>query len=110
MADAVEPDQGTFLFFFGGHGFAAKGQNYLATYGVNADDLEGDGLAIAVVESLLASSKAKRKLVFIDACRNSPGNGTRAIEQRSFAKLNAAEGLKVLFSTKEGHVELSRGR
>jgi formylglycine-generating enzyme required for sulfatase activity len=104
MTDALEPDQGTFLFFFGGHGFEFKGKNYLATYGVTADDLEGDGLSIADVESLLAESKAKRKLLFIDACRNDPGPGARGVEQRSFAKLTAAEGMKILFSTKEGRV------
>ncbi len=30
LAGAVEPDQGALLFFFGGHGFAMNGVNYLA--------------------------------------------------------------------------------
>jgi len=110
MADAVENDQGTFLFFFGGHGFTFKNQNYLAPYGVTIDDLEGDGFAINDLESLLATSKAKRKLVFIDACRNDPGEGSRGVEQRSFAKLNAAEGLKIMFSTKEGRLSYEDDR
>jgi formylglycine-generating enzyme required for sulfatase activity len=104
LSDAVSPDEGTFLFFFGGHGFTYKGTNYLATFGVTADDLDGEGLAVSDVESLLRASKAKRKLVFIDACRNDPGQATRSAAQRSFDKLQASEGIRVLFSTKEGHV------
>ena len=28
LSDAVSPDEGTFLFFFGGHGFTYKGTNF----------------------------------------------------------------------------------
>jgi hypothetical protein len=104
LADVVAPDEGTFLFFFGGHGYTYKGTNYLATFGVSADDLDGEGLAVKDVEQLLLDSKAKRKLLFVDACRNDPGQAARAAGQRSFEKLQAAEGLRVLYSTKEGRV------
>lgn len=104
LSDVVSPDEGTLLFFFGGHGFTYKGTNYLATAGVTADDLDGEGLAVKDVESLLLASKAKRKLLFVDACRNEPGQGARLSGQRSFDKLQASEGIRVLFSTKEGRV------
>jgi hypothetical protein len=71
---------------------------------VTADDLDGEGLAVTDVEELLRASKAKRKLLFIDACRNDPGQGARPVGQRSFEKLQASEGMRVLFSTKEGRV------
>jgi formylglycine-generating enzyme required for sulfatase activity len=104
LSDAVSPNEGTILFFFGGHGFTYKGSNYLATFGVTADDLDGEGLAVKDVEELLRASKARRKLLFIDACRNDPGQAARSTGQRSFEKLQASEGIRVLFSTKEGRV------
>lgn len=104
LAEVVSPNEGTILFFFGGHGFTYKETNYLATFGVTADDLDGEGLAVKDVEELLRASKAKRKLLFIDACRNDPGQAARSTGQRSFEKLQAAEGMRVLFSTKEGRV------
>jgi hypothetical protein len=104
LSDAVSPDEGTILFFFGGHGFTYKGTNSLATFGVTADDLDGEGLAVKDVEELLRASKAKRKLLFVDACRNDPGQAARSTEQRSFSKLQTSEGMRVLFSTKEGRV------
>jgi TonB family protein len=104
LSEAVTRDEGTFLFFFGGHGFTYKGSNYLATFGTTADDLEGEGLAVKDVEELLLASKAKRKLLFVDACRNDPGQSTRSAGQRSFEKLQTSEGIRELYSTKEGHV------
>ena len=104
LSDVVSPDEGTFLFFFGGHGYTYKGTNYLATFGSTAADLDGEGLAVADVETLLRASKAKRKLLFVDACRSAPEQGARASGQRTFDKLQASEGIRVLFSTKEGRV------
>jgi uncharacterized caspase-like protein len=46
LSDAGSPNEGTVLFFFGGHGFTYKGSNYLATFGVTADDLDGEGLGL----------------------------------------------------------------
>ncbi len=104
LSDVVSPNEGTLLFFFGGHGYTYKGTNYLATFGVTADDLDGEGLAVKDVEALLRASKAKRKLLFVDACRNDPGQAARSAGQRSFETLQASEGIRVLFSTKEGRV------
>jgi uncharacterized caspase-like protein len=46
LAEAVSPNQGTLLFFFGGHGYSYKGANYLATFGVTADDLDRDDASL----------------------------------------------------------------
>ena len=104
LSDVVQPNQGTLLVFFGGHGFTKNGLNYLATFGVTSDDLEGEGLPVRDVEMLLRLNKARQKLLFIDACRNEPESVTRSGTARSFKKLAAAEGLKVLYSTREGRV------
>jgi Caspase domain len=104
MSQALDPDQGTLLFYFSGHGFAQQGVNYLATYGVTVDDLDREGLSLAEVEKLLKASQAKRQVRWIDACRNDPGAGARDVSRRTFAQLSAAEGMRVLYSTRAGSV------
>jgi WD40 repeat protein len=100
----LDPEQGTILFYFSGHGFARGGVNYLATYGSTVDDLEREGLPIAEVEQILKKSRARRQVMWIDACRNDPGAGARGNETRSFVRLQASEGLRVLYSTRAGSV------
>jgi uncharacterized caspase-like protein len=45
-AELVDRGRGTILFFFSGHGFADKGENYLATFEASSGDLAGSGLAV----------------------------------------------------------------
>jgi hypothetical protein len=104
LADALDPQQGTFVFYYSGHGFAQDGVNYLATFGATVDDLRSEGLPVTEVESLLAKSKARQRVLWLDACRDDPNSSTRSATQRSFAELNASEGLRVLFSTRAGRV------
>jgi uncharacterized caspase-like protein len=104
LAAALDPNQGTFLFYFSGHGFQQDGRNYLATYGATADDLKGEGLAVADVEAILKASRARQSMMFIDACRNDPGVGARSAGTLTFATLKASEGLRVLYSSRSGSV------
>ena len=103
MGQLLKPGEGTFLFYFGGHGFAQKNRNYLATYGVTADDLFTEGMALSDVEQALKDSHARRAMLFVDACRSNPIAG-RSTETRSFDRLEIAEGLRVLYATREGQV------
>jgi len=73
----IDPDQGTLLFYFSGHGFAQSGVNYLATFGAGADDIADEGLSIPEVERLLKAAKPKRQILLIDACRNETAAGVR---------------------------------
>jgi hypothetical protein len=101
LSGVVSPE-GTILFFFAGHGFADQETkvNYLVPFGVTVDELKEQGLAVTEVEALLLASKAKRKVLFVDACRNVPRG--RSTDQRSFEKLQTSECFRELFSTKEG--------
>src|SRR6185369_2633753 len=101
LSETVAPDQGTFLFFYAGHGYSYRGANYLATFGITADDLDGEGMAVKDVEALLQASKARRKLLFVDACRNDPEEAVRSAVTRSFDKLQASEGIRALYSTRD---------
>lgn len=110
LSQALDPNEGSFLFYFSGHGFAqADGSNYLATYGTTIDDLKSEGLPLASVEDLLKKSGAKRQLMFVDACRNEPGVGGKSVGTSSFVqdrrqRLSQNTGLRVMYSTRAGTV------
>ena len=109
LSDVLPPDQGTLLFFFAGHGYSYKHSNYLATFELTADDLESGGLPITQVELLIQQTRAKRKIMFIDACRNEPGQGSRSMNLRSFENLQSSEGIRELYSTRAGRVSYESG-
>jgi formylglycine-generating enzyme required for sulfatase activity len=100
-AELADRGQGTVLFFFSGHGFADKGDNYLATFEATSRDLAGTGLAVKKVEALLKVTGAPRQVMFVDACRNEPGKAAGA---RTFDRFRASAGLRELLSTKEGRI------
>src|SRR5437879_1280520 len=94
--------QATLLFAFMGHGFQdGHGQNYLMTYGADPNNIDKEALSVEEVQSLMSASGARRKVIFIDACRNVPG--TRDAEKpRTMADFKAAEGMAILLATKPG--------
>jgi hypothetical protein len=95
----------TFLFAFTGHGFQLEStkKNYLVTTGVNVapESIEKEALALDEVEKLMSATKAKRKIILIDACRNDP-NARSAGVNRTMRDLQAAEGVAILLSTSPG--------
>src|SRR5262249_21379113 len=100
-AELADRGRGTVLFFFSGHGFADKGENYLATFEATSGELAASGLAVKRVEALLKATGAPRQVIFIDACRNEPGT---SVGSRSFEKFQASAGLRELLSTKAGRI------
>jgi hypothetical protein len=116
LGKALDPQQGTFLFYFSGHGFAHNGANYLATFGTTAmeSDIEREGLPLKEIEQLLKETGAKRQLMFIDACRNEPTIGSKSVPSTSFVadrrqRLSTNVGLRVLYSTRAGDVSYENG-
>jgi len=104
MLARIEPNSGTVLFAFSGHGGKAGGADYLATADAAADSLDRDGLAVDWIKAQLAESNAPRKMMFLDACRNvtSPGGKDSAPPIAPFARLSESKGLRMLISTAEG--------
>lgn len=91
----------TVVFFFSGHGFAVDGKNYLATFDAGVKNLGASGLAVEEVDEALVKTKAARRVLWIDACRNEPGKG---VESRSLATLQASAGTRALLSTEAGKI------
>jgi Skp family chaperone for outer membrane proteins len=103
LAQTLEPNQGTLVFYFSGHGFAIQGVNYLATFGATADDLADEGMKLSDVQSLMQMAKPKRQMLFVDACRNEALAGVRGASGRSFQDLESSEGVRTLLSTRPGN-------
>lgn len=101
LTRAVDKSQGSFLFFFSGHGFRLENQNYLATFGTQATNMAAQGVSLEEIQKLLVQTGARQRMAFIDACRNDP-NAKAVGGARSFADLKASEGLRVLYSTAPG--------
>ncbi|RZJ82383.1 MAG: hypothetical protein EOO47_00820 [Flavobacterium sp.] len=69
LSTANEEDQ--VIFFFAGHGIIGNDeQYYLATHNVDFKLPQLKGLNINAVNDLLAACKARRKIMFIDACHS----------------------------------------
>jgi formylglycine-generating enzyme required for sulfatase activity len=100
IKEVLDQKDGTLLFFFSGHGWAPAGRNFLAAYDADGSSLADSGLALEEVLRLMAETGARRRVAWIDACRNEPGKSLPS--SRSFATLNQAEGTRVLFSTRAG--------
>lgn len=99
----------TILLSFSGHGFVDETteESYLFPKNGNRDALEESAVSCKRVNEILAGSRAARKVLFIDACRNSPLRGEKgsaaAVASESFFKaLQSGRGQVTLFSCDVG--------
>lgn len=102
--ETLNPQQGTLVFAFSGHGFAQGGNNYLASYGTVGGNLSESALSMQELEQAVRATKVRRAVLFIDACRDNPGlEGSKSIGQPSFIQ-QQSEGIQVLYATKFGEI------
>ena len=94
--EVIDPNRSTIVFFFSGHGYALGLENMLATSDASVAKLARTGLSLRAVEQALIETKAQRRMLWIDACRNQPGKGGVG-DARTFTKFQAASGTRVLF-------------
>lgn len=98
------PDEGSVIFFFAGHGASAKGENYLLSYESQLSDIPGTGIPLQAVVDKLKSTRAKRQMLFIDACRDAVNPETLARSTRlfSFVPYTKSKGHRILFASEFG--------
>jgi formylglycine-generating enzyme required for sulfatase activity len=94
--------QGTFLFYFAGHGVERNKINFLIPFGVSDADIETDGLSVPDLEKLMRESGARQRALIIDACRHASAAGSRSAPQRTFSDLQASEGFLSLYAAQPG--------
>jgi hypothetical protein len=98
------------LFYYSGHGVHVNGANYLVPVGANPireADVDFQMLDVALVPRQMEDSRARLKIVMLDACRNNPfgGRGLRTIG-RGLAQIQAPEGTLISYATQPGNVAL----
>jgi tetratricopeptide (TPR) repeat protein len=96
------PNLGSVLFFFAGHGFEASGRKYLACYDSLISGTERSGLALDEVAALLRQTGAPRQMLWIDAARNTDTSGAKSVELRTFSAFSGALGVRFLISAQPG--------
>jgi hypothetical protein len=77
------PDAEALFIFFAGHAFRADGENYLACYDTQADDLAETSIPLRKLLDTLAASPAGRQALFLDV------RGTLTAEPLSYQELTA---------------------
>ena len=91
------------LFFFAGHGFQVKGENYIACKDTQfEDDISISHTAYKLQEIIedFDNSSLKIKILIVDACRTMP-NSTRG-SNSTFAPIMAPKGTIIAFATSPG--------
>lgn len=103
VGKTLQNGEGTLVFYFSGHGFAAEQDNYLATYGSVAHLLQDSGLGVSSVVKAIRNTGVRRAVLLVDACRNDPRPGIRS-GGTSFEDVDSGEGVQVFYSTRFGDV------
>ncbi len=66
---ALVPEDGSLLFFFSGHGVERNGESFL----VPVDGDETVAIPVQQIKDIMADSRARDKLLILDACRSGLG-------------------------------------
>lgn len=95
------------LVFYAGHAVQADGENYVIP--VDADirdalDLEIQALPIDTLMRSLETAGNRLNIVVLDACRNNPFQAMSRSGSRGLAKIDAAHGTLLAYSTAPGDV------
>lgn len=101
-ASQAGPDS-TLILSVASHGFVDKdGSSYILPEDGKIGLLKDTAVSVARINEILKESKAKRKILIVDACRNAPtsdGRGSGATQSQSFLEaVKAGEGQITLTS------------
>lgn len=102
------------VFYYAGHGYQIDGENYLVPTDFDGHDetaAKFDSYPIARLSEGMENSGAALNIIILDACRNNPFRGTRAMGG-GLASMSAAAGTFVAFATSPGKTasDNSRGK
>jgi tetratricopeptide (TPR) repeat protein len=100
------------VFYYAGHGIQIDGENYLVPTDFDARDESAAKYAAYPVARLtegMERSGAKLNVIILDACRNNPYRGSRAVGG-GLAPMGTAAGTFVAFATSPGKTALDNSR
>lgn len=96
---SLASENDTILIFFSGHGMLEDGRLYLAPRDAAQVMLAETCVAFEDLRAMLDSSKAKRKVIFLDACHSGAGKSIKALSADAIEELEEiSEGTFILTS------------
>ena len=98
-------EDSTALVFYAGHGMQANGRNYLLPVDIELESeraLRFQALELGDLLEELDSSRARIKMVILDACRNNPFERKLRGMGRGLAAVDAARGTLIAYATSPG--------
>lgn len=107
----------TAFVFFAGHGVEIDGENYLLPTDIVAptsgetDFVKSESIALSNLLDRVRATGARTSIAIIDACRDNPFETTagRSVGRtRGLGRINAPEGMFVIFSAGAGQMALDR--
>jgi hypothetical protein len=101
VADAAEEDD-TLLFYYSGHGELEQDEAYLVTRDSRSGRLKDTAVSVARVEEIMQASRAKAKVMILDACHagaNLRSKGSERLHPRFVERVYMhARGMAILAS------------
>ena len=100
------------LFFYAGHGLQVDGKNWLVPVDAELEKKRDLKRRAVELDDVTGSMPGKKKLVFLDACRNNPLAGdlarsmglSRAVAaQRGLARVESGDGMLIGYATQPGN-------
>lgn len=112
----LEPGDTAFVFY-AGHGVEIDGENYLLPIDIPApeagerDFIKSESIALSALLDQIRGTGARTTIAVIDACRDNPfatATGRSIGRTRGLGRINAPEGMFVIFSAGAGQMALDR--
>ena len=72
----INKEGGALLVYYAGHGIELNGQSYLVPRDVEGDFPEDRGIPLSMIRDMLATSRARSKVVILDACHSGESAST----------------------------------
>lgn len=107
VSDAANEREGLVVVSLASHGFEERGEAFVMPRDGNRRLIRDTGVSQEAIRMTLDNSKAGKKLMIVDACRETPGGQTRGAGKMSDAllkALQATEGFAVMASCKVGQL------
>jgi formylglycine-generating enzyme required for sulfatase activity len=101
-------EQTVALVYYSGHGLENQNENFLVPRSANlesVDDLRGQLISLNEMLRDMGNSRAKARIVILDACRNFPDleGGTKTIgETGGFGEVKIGAGLRLVYAAEPG--------
>lgn len=97
------------VFYYAGHGMQVRDRNYLIPIGAaiqRESDVDIEAVAASAVLELMADAGNRLNIVIMDACRDNPFVRSTRSSARGLARMDAATGVLIAYSTAPGQVAL----